>query len=329
MLEELGGGATLERRDGKDVLAGEMQHGTARHQEHQSRRAGEQLDERGRGGTQVLDVVQDEQELPVADRCSEPVERRLAGRLRDADRSRNRWQQELGIAQGRELDDRSAVGERRRGQVSGRQCETRLAAASRPGEDEQPHVATREQSGQRLQLPLAPEEGVGRLRERTRGVHGRFARVERRILLEDAAMQLAKLRAWLQPELVVHPPPKLGVVVERVGLATGAIEGQHREALYAFPQGLISCHRERIGKHLVVPAELQRRIEPRLQGNQPKLLEPLRLGAREAVVHHVGVGGAPPERQRASEVRAREGGVPLRQCLDSVVVKTLEPVGVE
>ena len=92
---------------------------------------------------------------------------------------------------------------------------------------------------------------------------------------------------------------------------------------------MISCHRERIGKHLVVPAELQRRIESRLQGNQPKLLEPLRLGAREAVVHHVGVGGAPPERQRASEVRAREGGVPLRQCLDGVVVKTLEPVGVE
>ena len=142
-------------------------------------------------------------------------------------------------------------------------------------------------------------------------------------------MQLAKLCARLQPELVVHPPPKLGVVVERVGLATDAIERQHREALYAFPQGLVSCHRERIGKHLVVPAELQRRIEPRLQGNQPKLLEPLRLGAREVVVHHVGVGGAPPERQRAFEVRAREGGVPLRQCLDSVVVKTLEPVGVE
>ena len=66
---------------------------------------------------------------------------------------------------------------------------------------------------------------------------GGVARVERRILLEDAAMQLAKLCARLQAELVVHPPPKLGVVVERVGLATAAIERQHREALYAFPQG--------------------------------------------------------------------------------------------
>ena len=92
LLEELDGGVIVQRRDGKDVLAGEMQHGTARHQEHQSRRAGEQFDERGRGGTQVLDVVQDEQELPVADRCSERVERLLAGRLRDADRARDRWQ---------------------------------------------------------------------------------------------------------------------------------------------------------------------------------------------------------------------------------------------
>ena len=34
-LEELDGGVIVKWRDGKDVLAGEMQHGTARHQEHQ------------------------------------------------------------------------------------------------------------------------------------------------------------------------------------------------------------------------------------------------------------------------------------------------------
>ena len=65
----------------------------------------------------MLDVVQDEQELTVADRPSERVERRLAGRLRDADRARERRQEQLGVAQGRELDDRRAVGEGRRGQV--------------------------------------------------------------------------------------------------------------------------------------------------------------------------------------------------------------------
>ena len=174
-----------------------------------------------------------------------------------------------------------------------------------------------------------PTSGLGGTGSALEASTGALAQVERRILLEDAAMQLAKLCARLQPELVVHPPPKLGVVVERVGLATGAIERQHREALHALPQGLVSGHRERIGKHLVVPAELQRRVEPRLQRDEPKLLEPLRLGAREIVVHHVGVGGAAPERERAFEVRARERGVPLRQRLDSVVVKTLEPVGVE
>ena len=156
----------------------------------------------------MLDVVQDEQELTVAYCPSERVERRLAGRLRDADRGRERRQEQPGVAQRRELDDRGAVGEARRSLSSGREREARLAAASCAGEDDQSHFAAREERGQRLELALTSDERGGRHGERARGVHGRRAQVERRILLEDAALKLAKLCARLQSELVVQPPPK-------------------------------------------------------------------------------------------------------------------------
>ncbi len=255
LFEELDGGIVVERRDGKDVLAGQVQNGTARDQEHESRGAGEQLDERRRRGAQMLDVVEDDEELPVAHCRSERVERSLAGHLRDPDCARDRRQEQPRVAQGRELDDHSAVGEARRRLPGGREREARLAAPSCAGEDEQSRVATREELGQRLQIALASDQRVRRYGQRARGVDGRNARVELGILLENAALQLTELRARLQPELVIEAAPELDVVVECLGLPAGPVERQHREALQALPQRMVSCHRERITEHLVVPAE--------------------------------------------------------------------------
>ena len=81
------------------------------------------------------------------------------------------------------------------------------------------------------------------------------ARLELGILLEDAELQRAQLHARLEPELLIQAAPELEVAVECLRLAAGAVERQHRDALQALPQGVVSSHRERLTEHLVVPAE--------------------------------------------------------------------------
>lgn len=42
-------------------------------------------------------------------------------------------------------------------------------------------------------------------------------------------MKLADRRSRLEPELLVQPLPDRRVVLESIGLATAAVEGQHRQ----------------------------------------------------------------------------------------------------
>ena len=256
LLEELDGGGVVERRDGEDMLAREVQNGSARHEQHQSRRAGEQLDESRGRRAQMLHVVEDEQELPIAHRRSERVQRRLARHLGDRHRARDRRQDQPGIAKGRELDDHSAVGEARRRLPGGSEREARLAAPSCAGEDEQPDVAARQERGQRIQIALAADKRVRRHGEHAQGLRqaGRSTRAP------DPAggcggCNVAQLHTRLEPELVIQAAPQLEVAVECLRLPAGAVERQHRDALQTLPQGVVSSQRERLTEHVVVPAE--------------------------------------------------------------------------
>ena len=277
----------------------------------------------------MLDVVEDEEELAVAHCCRQRVQRRLAGHLRDRDRARDRRQEQPWIAERRELDDHSAVGEARCSLPGGGEREARLAAPSCSGEDEQPHVARREEGIQRTQIALASDKRVRRHGEHAHGIHRRDARFELGILLEDAELQRAKLDTRLEPELLIQAVSQPAVVVERLGLTAGPVERQHCDALHALAEGVLSCHRERLTKHLVVAAELRQGFEPRLERREPKLFEPPGLGSGEVLVHHIGIRRPSPERERAIELRERERGIPLRHCRDRVVEKTFEPVGIE
>ena len=62
-LEELGSGVLGERSYGEDALAGHVEHGAARDQEGQPGRPRDELDVQRRCFSEVLGVVDDEQEL--------------------------------------------------------------------------------------------------------------------------------------------------------------------------------------------------------------------------------------------------------------------------
>ena len=55
----------------------------------------------------------------------------------------------------------------------------------------------------------------------------RRCEVESRVLSEDRLLELLEGRARLDPELVDEQPPGLAVDLERLGLATGAVEREH------------------------------------------------------------------------------------------------------
>src|SRR2546423_14300329 len=91
-----------------------------------------------RGPRQLLEVVEDEQEMPVLERLHERVQDGLLRLSPDVERGQDRGGDQLGIRDGREVDERVTVGEP--GGEASRQLEPqpRLAAAPRPPEGDAP-----------------------------------------------------------------------------------------------------------------------------------------------------------------------------------------------
>src|SRR5262249_50872290 len=134
---------------------------------------------------------------------------------------------------------------------------------------------------------------------------------ERRILLENALVQVAEGGARLDAELVDEHPPRGGERLERFCLAPRAIEGEHQLAAQTFSQGGL---REELFEHrdqLVMPAEREPRIDLVLARGDPQLLEATRRLLREGLVPDVRERGPAPERQRLLE-RAVSFRQPLR-----------------
>jgi len=73
--EERDRGVVGEWLDRVDMLAGEVEDDAARDEEGEARRVGEQLDVGRRGGTQVLDVIEDEQQLARPEGSSQRLQR--------------------------------------------------------------------------------------------------------------------------------------------------------------------------------------------------------------------------------------------------------------
>lgn len=88
----------------------------------------------------MLQVIQHEQQAPVAEAGHQAVDDHFAAGLRYAQNVRDGVEDQTGIGQGRQINEDDAVGERRErhgGEVEG---ETRLADATGSGQREQAHV---------------------------------------------------------------------------------------------------------------------------------------------------------------------------------------------
>ena len=160
---------------------------------------------------------------------------------------------------------------------------------------------SRQQRAQDLQLALAVDQRLrGRslelARELGRGLRDRQCRV----LAQDRGLQALQLGSRLDADLLDQGGARLHVGLERVRLASAAIQREHPLGVQALAQRVLGQQRVNLTEDLLVAAGGQVGIDGQLGGRQPQLLQPPDLGARERLRGDVGQRLAAVQRQRQS-----------------------------
>ena len=147
-------------------------------------------------------------------------------------------------------------------------------------------------------------EAASARRARHRGC-GLRGRVKLRILLENRALEVLQLPAWLQSELLVERAPALLVGGERLRLAAGSVEALHQLGTQALAERILADEGLELGEKLRVAAEGQLGIGSLLERGLAKLLETGDLGLREVLVGDVVERRPTPETEGVVECRRR------------------------
>jgi hypothetical protein len=216
------------------------------------------------------------------------------------------------------VDDADAVGrgrERVRLLPGERHCEDRRDPADRQQARERDHdTSAAELPGGCDRLALAPRS------------------LERRVVLQDHALKLLQLRARLDAQLVHEPPTRGAIGLERLGLASAAVEGDEPQALEALTQRVLAGQRLELDDHLRVPPQGEVGLDAVLERGEAHFLEPPDLVLREGLVGEVGQRRSAPERECLLEPRRRSGRLLVAGLLDEGLearrVERVDPQGV-
>ena len=109
-------------------------------------------------------------------------------------------------------------------------------------------------------------------RGRTDGVVSRPRHIER--VVEHRSLEIAQRRGRIEPELVGQMAAVVLVGLQRLGLATGAIQRGHQQRPGPVAQRVLRGEADEVGERLLVASDREQRVEPLLVGEQPQLLEP-------------------------------------------------------
>jgi hypothetical protein len=148
------------------------------------------------------------------------------------------------------------------------------------------------------QLLAPPHEGV-RARGRLRCCPVRS--VERRVLVEDRLLELAKRPARVQAQLEELVPGS-PVGLERLGLAVRAVEREHELPGQALAHRVVGHQPLELGHQLPMAPQLQVRLDALLQRGDAELLQPGDLGARERLELQAAEWRTAPQRQGIPEL---------------------------
>ena len=138
-------------------------------------------------------------------------------------------------------------------------------------------------------------------RDRRRGALDPRRRPERLVLAEDRLLQLAQLVRRLDPELVDEHPTDVLVRLERIHLATAAVEREHQLRSGSLAVRLSGDEPLQVGDDVDVAAERELRVDELLARRQLELLEPRDLRPRERLEREVGERWPAKEGERAPQ----------------------------
>ena len=138
--------------------------------------------------------------------------------------------------------------------------EPRLADAADSGQRQKTCLVAPQEVGESLELALAPEQRGRGCRDAACG--RRRVDVQRRILLEDRALELAQRLAGLDPQLLDQRAACALVHGERVGLAARAVEREHQLPAQPLAQRVLRDQPLELGDELRMTAEREVGVDP-------------------------------------------------------------------
>ncbi len=279
----------------------------------------------GRGGEQLLEVVDDQQQVLGGQEADGGVVGGFAGEHDDPERLHDRRGHILGSVQRGERDEVRAVGEVRLDRAPGLHGESCLADPAGPGEREQPHRPGPQPLTDRGDVMLAADRAVGRRRQPVAARRRpRMPVASRRPARAPAAcsrtslVELAQRLCRFDAELVDEPPAGRLEHGQRVGLPSGAIERQHLQLHQALLERMRDDQRLQLAQKLAVAAQLEVELDPLDDRRQPLLLQPRSLRGEQAVRADSAERLTPPDVKRlldplASDARARRPHAPAER----------------
>ena len=105
---------------------------------------------------------------------------------------------------------------------------------------------------------------------------GLVRRCKRWILLQHLSLELLQLRPGVESELV-GGDPRRAVDLERLGLATAAVERKHQLTAQPLAEGVSSDERLQLGDEPRVAAEHELGVDPLLESGHAQLVQPRAL----------------------------------------------------
>jgi hypothetical protein len=154
-------------------------------------------------------------------------------------------------------------------------------------------------------------------------------RVERRILIEDRALQALELGPRDDPEFLGQRAMGVLVGLECLGLAARPVEGEHELAAQPLPPRVLAHERLQLADDGGGASEREVRLDPLLEGAEPELLEAGDLGLSKRFVGELTQRGAAPQSNGLMEEAGGGLDVGGRHRAPAVGEKLLEALGVQ
>jgi hypothetical protein len=159
---------------------------------------------------------------------------------------------------------------------------------------------------------------------------------ETRVLTEKSRKELLERPAGLDAELLDENTASVVVELERLGLPTRAIEGEHQLRTEAFPERMRGNERLELADQLALAAAFEVGVDPILEGGRMESFEPPDLRLGEGLEREVGQRRSAPQGQGLAELpRAllgTEGPGLIEQlleakCVDAAALDTEQVAG--